>query len=226
MNSHLVHELDVRSATVRGNRKEWLCGYLKAVVERTASSLHLTLNTSVAFEDATIAIRLLDGNQQEVEDEDGQPITLLAAELKLSGPTSIPFCLDNLRPIELFGPQRKFSTGSVSVDIPKLLWKQTRYVVVTIRPKTLAEKSAASGDRTQNSGECICLEMSCKKLITARKSALFLLISKTQAAKRMKRILEKHPVLCGKNRVARSAAPNVHIKLFRGGDTPLLTEKI
>lgn len=207
-------------------RRSWLSGYVLADLKKSQDSRRLTLNIALPFDHAVVTTQMLDRNQQAVESEDGRPITLLTTNMALSTPNGIPFCYQNLRPIQIFGRKRQFFMGSLSLEIPELHWKLSRYVVLMISPATPSNQNSSVEVNSHGSAECVYIEMSCRKLVTGKRSVLFLLISRAEAAKRMNRILKMQPALCGKSHKARSAASSLMIKLFRGGDTPLLTEKI
>ena len=178
------------------------------------------------FNDAVVGVSLLDRNHQILADSGDTPVILSDPAPMLSGPATVPFELRYRRQRRLFGSRRTFFHGIFLVDIECKDWKRCAHVVLDIVPIDAFKASIAKKTLWWCEPDCIHVEMSHKKLATPGRTASFLLISKEQAAKRMKRILKKQPALCGESHAAASAASNLMVKLFHGGDTPLLTEKI
>lgn len=211
---------------MRQPKRYWLFGSLNADVQKTAADRRLKLSCFLPFAEASVRVRLLDGNELPIENDDGCPVILYSEELRLRGPMRIPYGRRTSRTLHLFGFMRQFFNATISVNVPGEYWQRCRYVVM--------EASSSDVDRWRTDGEglqpCgpegIYLEMSCRKLASARAHAMFLLITKASARRRMERLIRKQPVLLRQNEDVALGASELMSKLYRGSDNPWLTEDI
>jgi hypothetical protein len=74
-------------------------------------------------------------------------------------------------------------------------------------------------ESTSSDAGWIHLEMSRRKLMAVGRSSLFLLITKKQALRRIKKIIRKEPVLLGRKQACHAGLSDLMVQLFRGGDT-------
>lgn len=203
---------------------EWLAGFVIAEVQNIGSSTPLTLHIFIQCSEASVVVRCLDRNEQVINGDNGEAIVLCDKRLSLCGPGSIPIGFPHQRPGRLFGRYRQFYRASIAVEASKEVWRQTAYVELDVMPGGL--HSPPSNQRESSSGDtdCIHLEMSRKTLMSVGKNNLFLLITREQAARRMQKLIRRKPVLLGQRQAVMLGLSNLMVQLFRGGDTPLLTE--
>ncbi len=215
-----------QDALMREPGTYWLSGFLNAGVQKAETLRRLVLDVFLPFSAAFVTVRLLDRNLQEVEDNDGRPVTLCELELLLNGPMGIPAGPEYQRPRELFGRERQFYCRNITVNVPAEFWRESAHVAMDIAPLGVGGNSAVHAAPWQRSPEQIYLEMSRRKLNSFRTPILFLLISKAHAARRIERIIQKQPVLLRREPAVMVGLSSMMVKSFRGGDCPLLTEEV
>ena len=206
--------------------RSWLSGFLNVWLQKAGASRRLMLDVFIPFASAFVTVRLLDRNQQEIEDNDANPVTLFESELLLDGPVGIPLEQKYQRQQQLFSGQRQFYHGNIPFDITDDVWRRCAHIVLEIAPIDTRDDSAVREQMLRCEPDLVYLEMSCKKLASGRPPALFLLISKEQAARRMEKIIRKQPVLLRRDQAVMLGLSSLMVKLFRGGDGPLLTEEV
>ncbi|MEZ6033200.1 MAG: hypothetical protein R3C17_08920 [Planctomycetaceae bacterium] len=182
------------------------------------------MNTFIRSSEAFAVIRCIDRNERAIVGVDGKPLTLCNIEMSLAGPRPIPFGLRYQRPRQIFGRYGQFYHDSILVDVPKDLWRKVAYVELDMFTGGLHSEAEWQDESSTADAAWIRLEMSQKKLVSVGKETLFLLISKVQAARRMEKIIREQPVLLGRDQAVMVGLSSLMVKLFRGGDGPLLTE--
>lgn len=204
--------------------REWLAGFVIAEVQNIGSGTPQTLQMFIQCSESSVVVRCLDRNEQVINGDNGEAIVLCDKRLSLCGPGSIPIGFPYQRPGQLFGRYRQFYRTSIAVEISEEVWRQTTYVELDMMIGGL--HSPPSNQRESSSGDtdCIHLEMSRKTLTSVGNNNLFLLITREQAARRMEKLIRRKPVLLGQRQAVMFGLSNLMVQLFRGGDTPLLTE--
>lgn len=204
----------------------WLAGFVNAELRKMDDVRRLSLNMFLSFPKASVRVRVLDRNEQEMVGIDDRPVTLFEEEVLLNGPMSIPFSRANQRLLELFGRRRPFYSGNVIVDVPIEDWRQCRYVAVSVTPLEDTPIDVGTERLVPCPSECVYLEMSRKTLATFDRWKLFLMISKRAARSRMEKLLQIYPKLRRQHDDVRCGLSSLMTKLFRGGDNELLTEDL
>lgn len=206
--------------------RPWLSGFVLAEVRTTEAGIRILLNTFIRHSEAFAVIRCLERNELVIVGDDGKPITLCNIEMSLTGPSAIPFGLRYQRPRQIFGRYGQFCHESISIDVPKDLWRKVAYVELDMFTGGLHSEANGQDESSLGDTDWIHLEMSHKKLVSVGKRSLFLLITKHQAARRIKKIIRKQPVLRGRKQATMLGLSDLMVDLFRGGDTPLLNEDL
>ncbi len=204
----------------------WLAGFVNADLRKMDDARRLSLNMFLSFPKASVRVRLLDRNEQEIVGIDACPVTLFEEEVLLNGPERIPFSRANQRLLQLFGRRRPFFSGNVVVDVPVEHWRQCRYAAVYVTPMEVAPIDVGPELPMSCPSECVYLEMSRKRLAAFGPQKLFLMISKGAARSRMEKLLRTYPELRKQHDNVRRALSSLMTKLFRGGDNELLTEDL
>jgi hypothetical protein len=203
----------------------WTSGFAVIVSRKVGSQRHLNIECGVPdWELVNLRIHLLDKHHDPIHVADQSSGLNIDERLESTAVEKVPLKEPYMRAAAMFNT-RTLRTIQASIKIPEFYYKKAHRFVLNITRAVKAGEETPNEAPSANPADCIWLETD-RRAFKRRDEgfgALFWLVTKVQADRRIEEMIRTFPRLRRDDRATCDALFSLWLRLF-SGDSPLLYE--
>ena len=210
------------------SHRDWLSGVSFGTASLKGSTFRIILEHYLpVIANQHLSMQLLGNDRMALLGADGVSLPRIETKLTKSLSAPLPCGLRYARARQLLTP-RRFRRSDVVIEVSAEDWERSTNLGFSIgTPYGRQSKAArAAGVPWERALNGIYLEIAKSELLTCKAGSneMFLLISRKQGGLRVTGEAEKRGLLNRDDEATMDALYELTLKVFRGGDTPLLTD--